>query len=336
MVDIALVGEAWGEKEEETGRPFVGASGWLLDQLLSAAGIARRDCFVTNVFNLRPKPRNDVVNLCGTRAEGIPGLPELQRGKYVLARYANEVERLYDEIRAAQPNVIVALGATASWALLRSVGIRGIRGATAVTHPAVSARLGRDYKVVPTYHPAAVAREWSIRPVVIADLEKALRQSHDPAFVRPSRKIWIRPTLEDLATYERDHILPAVRSANDIETFADQITCYGFAPSPHSAIVIPFILQSGESYWRTRAEELAAWAYVRRWLALRPSVFQNGLYDINFTWRQYGIPVPLAEHDTMLLHHAMQPEMEKGLGFLASIYTDEPSWKHMRKGMKHD
>jgi len=32
----------------------------------------------------------------------------------------------------------------------------------------------------------------------------------------------------------------------------------------------------------------------------------------------------------MLLHHAMQPEMEKGLGFLGSLYTNEPSWKFMR------
>jgi hypothetical protein len=32
----------------------------------------------------------------------------------------------------------------------------------------------------------------------------------------------------------------------------------------------------------------------------------------------------------MLLHHSMQPELEKGLGFLGSVYTDEPSWKFMR------
>lgn len=337
MTDIAIVGEAWGEKEEEQGRPFVGTSGWLLDQLLSQAGIARRDCFVTNVFNLRPRPSNDVKNLCGTRPEGIPGLPELQRGKYVLRKYEPELDRLFKELADVQPNLIIALGATASWALLRSSGIRAIRGATTTTHPAVSERIGGVHKVLPTYHPAAVAREWSIRPVVVADLEKAKRQSATPEFVRPRRLVWIKPTLQDLADYERDYILPAARVAADIETKQEQITCIGFAPSPESAIVIPFFCEDGRSYWGTASDELRAWGFVRRWLALRPTTFQNGLYDINFLWRVYGIPVPLAEHDTMLLHHAMQPEMEKGLGFLASVYTDEASWKFMRKGqMKHD
>jgi hypothetical protein len=57
---------------------------------------------------------------------------------------------------------------------------------------------------------------------------------------------------------------------------------------------------------------------------------------MTFCWKNYGIPTPAPAEDTMLLHHAMQPEMEKGLGFLASVYTDEASWKFMRKGAKHD
>lgn len=336
MVKIALVGEAWGEKEEEQGRPFVGTSGWLLDQMLAQAGIARDECLVTNVFNLRPKPSNDVKNLCGPRAAGIPGLPELQRSKYVLAKYAPELERLYDELHRCDPNIIIALGATAAWALLHSTGIRDIRGATTVTCARVSERLGREYKVLPTYHPAAVAREWSLRPIVIADLDKARRQSDTPIFSRPSREIWLRPSLLDLANYERDFIASAESLAADIETKQDQITCIGFAPSVHTAIVIPFFCHDGSNYWPTLADELVAWGYVRHWLAIKPTVFQNGLYDINFLWSRYGIPVPLATEDTMLLHHAMQPELQKGLGFLASCYTEEASWKFMGKGKKHD
>jgi hypothetical protein len=60
-------------------------------------------------------------------------------------------------------------------------------------------------------------------------------------------------------------------------------------------------------------------------------LFQNGLYDIAFLWRAYGIKVMGAEHDTMLLHHALQPESLKGLGFLGSIYSDEGAWKQMRE-----
>lgn len=336
MVEIALVGEAYEEKEEELGQPFVGASGWILDQMLAQAGIVRSECLVTNVFNLRPKPSNDIKNLCGSKATAIAGMPQIQAGKYIRAEYTSELERLYEEIRRADSNVIVALGATAAWALLHSTGIRAIRGATTVTCDRVNNLLGRQYKVLPTYHPAAIAREWSLRPIVIADLQKAARQSTFPEFRRPSRQIWLRPTLLDLANYERDFITPADSLAADIETKQDQITCIGFAPSPATAIVIPFFHESGQNYWRSLDEELAAWSYVRHWLATKSTTFQNGLYDINFLWSRYGIPVPLAMEDTMLFHHAMQPELEKGLGFLGSVYTEEASWKAMGKGKKHD
>lgn len=338
MAKMMLVGEAWGEKEEEARAPFVGTSGWMLDGMLSQVGISRSECYLTNVFNLRPKPSNDVKNFCGTKAEGIPGMPVLQRGKYVLKRYAPELERLYNEIKSERPNIIVALGATAAWALLHSTGIKAIRGATAPVHPAVASRVGYEAKVLPTYHPAAIAREYTLRPVTLSDLDKAKRESEFPELRRPQREIWIRPTLEDLHIYEQQFINPCELLSSDIETASDQITCIGFAPDAGSALVIPFHSkgQPDGNYWQTIEEELIAWSFVRRWLADKPTVFQNGMYDVQFLWRRYGIPVPLAQEDTMLLHHAWQPEMQKGLGFLATLYTDEASWKFMRKGRKHD
>lgn len=336
MTKIFLLGEAWGEHEEQQHQPFVGPSGWILDGMLSQVGLTRKDCHITNVFNLRPKPSNDVKNLCGTKAEGIPGFPALTKGKFVLRKYQPELDRLFAEINKVNPNVIVALGATAAWALLHSTGIKAIRGSVAFTAP--NNKLGRTYKVVPTYHPTAIAREWSNRPVGVADLDKAKRESESPSFRRPQRMIWTYPTLDDLAMFEKLYIAPAKDLSVDIETWQNQITCIGFAPSHDHCIVIPFVseLRQGKIYWQDLEEELEAWNYVRRWLAMKPSLFQNGMYDIQFLWRSYRIPVPLAADDTMLLHHAFQPEMEKGLGFLASIYTDEMSWKFMRKGMQHD
>ena len=199
-------------------------------------------------------------------------------------------------------------------------------------------RLGLDYnvKVLPTYHPSAVSRQWNLRPIVLADLDKAKRHSLTREYSRPSRKIWIRPSLQDILEYEQRYINSAALLSADIETRQDQITCIGFAPDPTTAIVIPFFTESGASYWKTKEEEVEVWKIITRWLSLRPTLFQNGLYDINFLWSRYGIPVPLASEDTMLLHHAFQPEMQKGLGFLATIYTEEASWKFMSKGRKHD
>ncbi len=86
------------------------------------------------------------------------------------------------------------------------------------------------------------------------------------------------------------------------------------------------------SYWPTHAAEVLAWGFVRRVLGTTvPKVAQNGLYDINFLWTKYGIPVVNYEDDTMLLHHALQPESLKGLGFLGSVYTNESSWKLLNR-----
>ena len=100
------------------------------------------------------------------------------------------------------------------------------------------------------------------------------------------------------------------------------------------ALVVPFFdpRRARRSYWPTVEDERLAWRFVKRVLeAPKPAkLFQNGLYDIAFLWRAYGIGVRGAEEDTMLLHHALQPEALKGLGYLGSLYTDEGSWKHMR------
>lgn len=333
---IMLIGEAWGEQEAAARQPFVGKSGWLIKQLLSQVGIAFDECYATNVFNLQPRG-NDIAALCGPKNEGIPGMPALVKGKYANASYAPELKRLYGEINRENPNLIIALGATAAWAILGSSGIRSVRGAPiGTTSPATAATgvsLNRSFKVLPTYHPAAVLREWSLRPIVLADLDKAKRHSSEPGISRPSREIWVEPDLLDLRRYEEEYIKPSHRLSIDIETKGDQITCVGFAPSIDTAIVIPFwsAAQKDGNYWRTLEDEMTAWDYVKRWCALKPSVFQNGLYDIHRLWRTYGITCNLADHDTMLLHHSLQPEMEKGLAFLGTIYTDEASWKFMSR-----
>lgn len=332
MSKIVIVGEAYGEKEEEVGKPFVGPSGWVLDNLLAQAGIDRNACYLTNVFNLRPQPKNDVANLCGPKTTALPGYPPLSNGKYVRMEYAGELSRLYAEIRTEAPTLILAFGATAAWALLGTSGIKKIRGAPLYTSGSAAAAVG-SIKVLPTYHPAAVMREWKIRPIVLADLYKAARESEFPEIRRPIREIWVDPTLADLADFDRRYIDPSPDLSVDIETAAGQLTCIGFAPDPGHALVVPFIdpTQSDGNYWRSYADERAAWRFVVTQLHRGKAIVgQNFIYDMHYLWRTYGISVPDHADDTMLLHHALQPEMEKSLGFLGSVYTDEVAWKWMR------
>jgi hypothetical protein len=166
-----------------------------------------------------------------------------------------------------------------------------------------------------------------LRPIFIADLYKAVRESTHREVKRPERTIWIEPTLNDLYAFEEGFIVPSPDLSIDIETSGDQITCIGFAPRVDVALVLPFRTMKG-NYWPALDEELKAWQWVKRMCSLPKSIVgQNFLYDIQFLWRKYGITVPHFEDDTMLLHHALYPEMKKDLGFLGSIYTDEASWK---------
>jgi DNA polymerase I-like protein with 3'-5' exonuclease and polymerase domains len=166
------------------------------------------------------------------------------------------------------------------------------------------------------------------------DLYKAFREMEFPEIRRPKRTIWIEPTLEDICEFKRNHIDGASLLSVDIETAGNQITNIGFAPGSTLALNIPFVdfRKSGRNYWTTKEDELRAWRIIKSILECPtpPKLFQNGLYDISFLWRGYGIGVRGATHDTMLLHHAMQPESLKSLGFLGSLYADETNWKTMR------
>ena len=330
MAHIAIVGEAFGVEEEKTKTPFSGAAGYELTKMLGEAGLHRADIFLTNCFNLHP-PGNQILSFCGGKETAIAGYPALTGGKYVRAEFIPELERLAEELTSINPNIIIALGNTAMWALLGKTAISKFRGTTELsTHTATG------YKVLPTFHPSYIIRgSWDQRPVAILDLMKAKREAEFPEIRRPKREIWIDPTLEDLHAFREKYIPRGSRVSVDIETSGSQITCIGFAPSERVALVIPFTdsRRRHKSYWPDRESERAAWGFVSDLLgdAGIKKLFQNGMYDIAFLWRAYGIKVMGAEHDTMLLHHALQPESLKGLGFLGSIYTDEGAWKHMRE-----
>lgn len=352
-----IVGEAFGENEDKIKKPFVGASGIELLRMLDEAQVlsltAEDRSFVskfydfgdpnlidaiwsmhpevyrTNVFNLHP-PSNKIEAFCGGKAEALRGYPALVKGKYVRAEFEPELTRLGDEILEVDPNLIICLGNTPLWALSGQTGISKVRGTTLLSTHTVS-----GYKLLAAYHPAAVLRQWEHRPVTVADLMKAPREAAYPEIRRPPCEIWIEPTLADLEEFYERHIRGCKILSTDIETAGDQITCIGFAPKPSLAIVIPIYdsRRKERSYWPDKQSEGRAWAFIKMVLEERgvAKVFQNGLYDIAFLWRAYGIPCRGARHDTMLLSHALQPESLKGLGFLGSVYSEHGAWKNEHK-----
>lgn len=327
---ICIVAEAPGEVESERGAPLLGPSGHELRRMLASIGVSLDACYKCNVFSRMPAGNN--LALYGTSspspAAKALGPLTLNPITYIADEHIHELERLREELAACNPNIIIALGNTATWALLNQQGINSLRGSVHVSHFIP----GREVKVVPTYHPAAVLRQWEWRTISLADLEKAHVESASPHFAYDNTEIWINPTLTDLVDFAHTHMESATICATDVETKRGQITCVSFAPQPEVAIVIPFWKDGVDpNYWPDISSESQAWRWVQHYVekSTLTKVLQNGVYDYQYFARHGMRPKGFTE-DTMLMHHSLYSELNKGLGFLGSIYANTPSWKHMR------
>lgn len=206
------------------------------------------------------------------------------------------------------------------------------RGGPGATESEPERRAAASLKILPTYHPAAIFHRWEWRAVLAADLLKANRERQFAEVRRRRRRILTSPTIAEVEAWTREALASARLLAPDIETMNGQIRCIGFARAIDDVLVVPFIADlSGRSYWSTLDEECRAWACVRALLESEiPKLGQNFLFDLQYITRM-GIRPRRCLHDTMLLHHVMFPELQKGLGFLASVYCNESAYKLLRK-----
>lgn len=127
--DIMLVGEGPGQVEDETGRPFVGPSGHLLDEMLGEIGLKRDEVYICNVVKCRPPhnrdPKPEEVHAC---------MPYLRAQTALL-----------------KPKVIVCLGRHAAGLLLgRDVRITREHGVPVQV---------KNFVIIPTFHPAALLHQ---------------------------------------------------------------------------------------------------------------------------------------------------------------------------------
>jgi uracil-DNA glycosylase family protein len=155
---IMLVGEQPGDEEDLRGHPFVGPAGRLLDEAIEAAGLTRRDLFITNaVKHFKWEPRGK------RRLHKRPGAGEIKACNIWLEQ----------EILAVKPRVIVALGATALKALTRST--LTIENARREEFPMAHGAAG-----LATYHPSAIlraegGRAAELRGMLVHDLRRAAK-----------------------------------------------------------------------------------------------------------------------------------------------------------------
>ncbi len=317
---IMIVGEAPGGEEERQGVPFVGASGAEFTKMLFEAGISRAECFITNVIRVRP-PNNDLFAFIAKAKKDITPQHTAYRDKMVKMCVIEGVKMLRAEIAACDPNLIIAAGNLAMWTLTGKWGITDWRGSV------LRSDLDERYKVLCTYHPAAILRQWSWRATLVQDLRRGVREAEFRDLVTPRYNFILSPSIRDVLEIlewllARANIEPLLLSV-DIETKMHFITCIGIAWSKLSAICIPFTSKDNEDgYWSSEEEALI----IHRLSVLftHPNVRcvgQNFLYDAQHILKWWHF-LPRVARDTMLAQHVCFPGLPKSLAFIASCYCE--------------
>jgi len=147
---VVFVGEAPGAREDQAGRPFVGASGRLLDDLLASIGLRREEVFILNTVKCRPPE-----NRSPQRSEIAACAPLLSR-----------------QLQLLQPQVIATLGRHALAVFAPSAKIAEVHGRPYAQTAGVE---HGSAVLFPLYHPAAALHNGSLRPTLEHDMA-ALRE----------------------------------------------------------------------------------------------------------------------------------------------------------------
>lgn len=144
--EIVFIGEAPGEKEDQQGRPFVGAAGKFLEEMLGTIGLTREEVYITNIVKHRPPGNRD---------------PE----EHEIQMYAPFLER---QLAIIKPKLIVTLGRHSLNHFLPGERISAVHGQPKrIVTPDLE-----SYVLLPLYHPAAALYQGSQREVHIRDFKK--------------------------------------------------------------------------------------------------------------------------------------------------------------------
>lgn len=312
--NILLVGEAPGNDECIFKKPFVGPSGQILNNCLSRNGIDRESIRIENLFPYR---------LWNDEFKNALDHPS----------FNDYLHELHGYISLYKPIIIGALGNYPMHYLTgkgkksnkQIIGIGNWRGSILsyvddndITH--------EDIKVVPTYHPAFVARERSLYPIFDMDIRRIIEESKSRGLNYPEEEFIINPSGVELLEIEKELINSIIYTC-DIEVIRNStnILSISFSPSPNKAIV--FNLETPERI-RSISNILNA---------NNKKVFHFGYFDTTqlklngFSIKQDDDSIKLDRPyfwDTYLAAHILEPELPKTLAFETSVRTRRPYYKH--------
>jgi len=311
---IFFLGEAPGKDEDLTGIPFCGYAGKTLNWLLGQAGISRAESLIGNVARERPA-NNKISTFFEDKQCTIPG-----------ARLIQWMMELKAEIEENQPNVIVALGSTALWALTGEKTLGKLRGYV------LPCRLVPGMKVIPTYHPQAINYEWKNFFPCILDLKKAKYHSKFRELKYSTPQVVDNAPINSFIDYLKniyEHKNDGKPISVDIETIqpGSHISTIGIAISPMFAMSTCIL--KGKYPCLNENEEVELHFWLSKVLTELPLIFQNGAYDTSVMLLNNHIWNKNIVMDTLIAAHVCWPELPRDLGFLGSVCLDVEPWKHL-------
>lgn len=154
--DVVFVGEAPGKAEDLSGKPFVGASGKFLDEMLELNNIKRSDTYITNIVKYRPPENRD------------PKPSE----KEAFWPY------LVEQINIIKPKVVATLGRHSGQAFMKSLRIGVDHGKPQQVELVEASQESFTVIVVPLYHPAAALYNGSLRQTLLDDFVRVRELIH--------------------------------------------------------------------------------------------------------------------------------------------------------------
>lgn len=344
---FAIVGEAPGDNEERTGRPFVGRSGEELDRALYAAGLDRRKALTTNVLLCRP-PGNGFNDLLKRISAFNKAAESAYKEQVKQAMAASQPlpappELLQSPVECCKPRLdrelenfkhFITLGKTATNTVAGSkAGIHALRGGLL---PVEATDRTPARKVLPTVHPAACMREPKWFHVFRADVKKAAAWFGGEDWTPPT--IYRQPSPAQLRVYlerNRGQALASDIETDGIESLSAKIRCIAIGTT-HDCVGMSFLSKDGFTRFYSYQDELEIRAILKEYYedASVVKVGQNfGYYDKLVLLAQWGVQVRNIV-DTMLLHRLAESEMPHGLAYIVSMYAHAPSWKTNREGNK--
>jgi DNA polymerase len=148
--ELMFIGEAPGAQEDKQGRPFVGASGKFLAEMLESIGLKREDVFITNIVKFRPPENRD------------PNPEEIKACMPIL----------FEQIEVIRPKLLIFLGRHSMNVFFPKLKISEAHGEMVKTN--VQSPDGSEFEqnCLPLYHPAAALYNGSMRKVLLEDFAK--------------------------------------------------------------------------------------------------------------------------------------------------------------------